>query len=148
MLGKKTKGRIALVSLLAIVGLFVIAACGGDDDEVASAAQSTCEALGDFRDSGLAIQALDPTSSSVDDLDDATQNAKDALGNVLDAAADTEEAAIEELQGAFDEYENAISDNSDLPITELVPVVLPQIENIINTWNQINQDLQCTAAAE
>jgi predicted RNase H-like HicB family nuclease len=146
MLQKKL-GRLAIVSLLTIVGLFVIAACGGDDDDVASAAQSTCEALGDFRDSGLAIQALDPTASSIDDLDDATQNAKDALDNVLEAAAETEEAAIGELQGAFEEFESAVSDNSDLSIVELVPVVVPQIENIVNTWDQVNQDLQCTAAA-
>lgn len=142
---KMARGRLVLVLVAAMVGLFVVAGCGGDDD-VASSAQDTCEALGEFRDSGLAIQALDPTSASLDDLEDARGDAEDALEDVLESADATRAAAVDELQSAFDEFENTVDENSDLPLPDLISAVLPQIQNVVDTWNQINQDLQCTAA--
>ena len=138
--------RLTGLIVLGLVSALVVAACGGDDD-VASSAQSTCGALADFRAAGQAVP-LDPTSATQEEFDDAIDDVKSALDDVRDAASDTEDAVVSKLQGAYDEFADAIEDSSDLPIGEIIPAVSPAIGNVIDTWNRINQDLQCKASTE
>lgn len=147
-MSRRSVRGVVLVVVVALVAVLGVAACGGDDDDVASAAQATCDALGEFWQAGLAIQGLDPSTASLDDFQRERDRARDRLQDVQSAADETREAAASELEAAFDELEAAVDDNSDLPLTELLPAVQPEIENIIATWNQINQDLQCAETTE
>jgi len=96
-----------LAGLLALtLSISVLSACGGDDEP--SAEEQLCSDLDSLSDSVTALQDLDLSSASPDELQSDLESVKDATDEVVQSAQDVAQADVSELQGSLDELESAI----------------------------------------
>jgi ElaB/YqjD/DUF883 family membrane-anchored ribosome-binding protein len=123
-----------LVLLLAVSAL---AACGGDDEP--SAEEQLCSNLDSLSESVTALQDIDLSSASVDELQTDLQNVKDAAGEVVQSAQEVAQADVSELQSSLDELESAIK---GIPSDGVEPVQ-SALGNLSDTRQSISDDAGC-----
>ncbi len=138
------KARILLVAIsLVLVAAFAVAACGGDDDDVAASEGQACEALGDLGQAYGGLLLLDVSTASVDDVESAVSDVDSALEDLSSAAGDLAQAQVDNLESAVNDLRSAVDDNSDLPLPDLMTAIQPQIQEVDAAGTAIDGVLEC-----
>lgn len=147
MLRNLTKRRPApffvMLSLLALVGA-VAAACADGSPSEQEATTNLCDDLDAFSESFTSLISLDPNTTSVDDIKDATSEVRDDLGSVVDSASDVGGTRGDELQDAYDSLNGAVDDlDEDQTVPQAVDSLEPAVQEVGSAWRNVFSSVPC-----
>ena len=127
--------RLITVGLVGLLGVSVLAACGDDDDDdggpVQDANAAVCDDLGTYRTALADLVALDPSTATKDDYEDAVGAVADARTDLVDSAGDLAETEWENLATQIDELGDQLTDApDDQAVASILEEAAPQAATV------------------
>ncbi len=130
------KRAIVALGLAAALGLG-LAACGDDDDEL-TAEQQYCTDLTQLETDITALADLDPTTVSIEDLEDARDAIKDDLDDLAESASAVGEEQVSGVNDAVDNLEQSIDDLSgDESLSEAFNELAPDVSAVFTALESL-----------
>jgi ABC-type transporter Mla subunit MlaD len=137
----RTHLRVRLLAPAAAV-LLMLGSAGCSDDE--ENMQAACDAAAEMETSLEGLQQALTPGSTVGELQDARADVDTAADNLDEAASEVAEDRADDLDQAWDDLSDAVENiNADTPITEVIPQLAPQLEEVQSARQDLLSSLDC-----
>ena len=135
--------RPAILAIAAIAALGIAACTPADTQSQAEGA--LCDSVTAFGDSLADLEALDPATATVDDIEAARDATQEAWDDVLAAGEDVAEADQTAVEDAWDGVVQAVDDiDTDAPIADALDPVQAAAADVRTAYQEMSNGLGCS----